>query len=94
LLSESTQGKKGLALVRLLLFFELFLELGVGLLEIAQIILEEPRLSYPLQLQFVKLSLKINVLRQLFGYAFFLFSELLVATHNCLQLFVSSFVSA
>jgi hypothetical protein len=46
LLSESTRGKKGLALVHLLLFFELllvclllflelFLELGVGLLEIA-----------------------------------------------------------
>jgi hypothetical protein len=50
--------------VRLLLFFELFLELGVGLLEIAEIILEEPRLSSLLQLQLVKLSLKINVLRQ------------------------------
>jgi hypothetical protein len=87
LLSERTRGKKGLALVRLLLFFELLLELGVGLLEIAEIILEEPRLSSPLQLQLVKLSLKINVLRQLLGYAFFLGSELLVATHDCLQFF-------
>jgi hypothetical protein len=87
LLSESTRGKKGLALVHLLLFFELFLELGVGLLEIAEIILEEPSLSRPLQLQLVKLSLKINVLCQLFGYAFFLGSKLLVAAHGCLQIF-------
>jgi hypothetical protein len=48
--SESTRGKKGLALVCLLLFFELFLELGVGLLKIAEIVLEEPRFSRPLQL--------------------------------------------
>jgi hypothetical protein len=52
--------------VRLLLFFELFLELGVGLLKIAEIILEKPRFSRPLQLQLVELSLKIHVLRQLF----------------------------
>jgi hypothetical protein len=57
--------------VRLLLFLELLLELGVGLLEIAEIVLEEPCLSRPLQLQLVKLSLKINVLCLLFGYAFF-----------------------
>jgi hypothetical protein len=48
--SESTRGKEGLALVCLLLFFELFLELGVGLLKIAEIVLEEPRFSRPLQL--------------------------------------------
>jgi hypothetical protein len=66
LLSESTRGKKGLALVRLLPFFELFLELGVCLLKIAEIVLEEPRLSRPLQLQLVELPLKIYVLRQLF----------------------------
>jgi hypothetical protein len=77
LLSESTRGKKGLALVRLLLVFELLLELGVGLLEIAKIVLEEPCLSRPLQLQLVKLSLKINVLYLLFEYAFFFCSELL-----------------
>jgi hypothetical protein len=61
--------------VCLLLFFELLLELGVGLLEIAEIIFEEPRLSSPLLLQLVKFSLKINVLHQLFGYAFFLGSS-------------------
>jgi hypothetical protein len=66
LLSESTRGKKGLALVRLLLFFELFLELGVGLLKIVEIVLEKPHFSRPLQLQLVELSLKIYVLRQLF----------------------------
>jgi hypothetical protein len=64
LLSESTQGKKGLALVRLLLFFELFLELGVGLLKIAEVVLEEPCFSRPLQLQIVELSLEIYVLHQ------------------------------
>jgi hypothetical protein len=64
--------------VRLLLFLELFLE-------IAQIVLEEPRLSSPLLLQLVEFSLKIAVLRQLFEYAFFLGSKLLVATHDCFQ---------
>jgi hypothetical protein len=44
------------------LLFELFLELGVGLLKVAKIILEEPRFSRPLQLQLVELSLKIYVL--------------------------------
>jgi hypothetical protein len=73
--------------VRLLLFLELFLEFGVGLLEIAEIILEEPCLSISLLLQLVKFSLKTNVLRQLFGYAFFLRNKLLVATHGCFQLF-------
>jgi hypothetical protein len=48
--------------VCLFLLFELFLELGVGLLKVAEIVLEEPRLSRPLQLQFVELSLKIYVL--------------------------------
>jgi hypothetical protein len=74
-----------LLLVRLLLFLELFLELGVGFLEIAQIIFEEPRLSSPLLLQLVKFSLKIAVLRLLFGYVFFLGSKLLVTTHDCFQ---------
>jgi hypothetical protein len=49
LLKESTRGKKGFALVHLFLFFELFLELRVGFLEVAEIILEEPRFSRPLQ---------------------------------------------
>jgi hypothetical protein len=66
LLSENTRGKKGLALVRLLLFFDLFLELGVVLLNIAEIVLEEPRFSHPLQLQLVELSLKLYFLHQLF----------------------------
>jgi hypothetical protein len=52
--------------VRLFLFFELFRELGVGFLKVAEIVLEEPRFSRPLQLQLVELSLKIYVLRQLF----------------------------
>jgi hypothetical protein len=71
--------------VCLLLFFELLLELEVGLLEVAAIIFEEPHLSSPLLLQLVKFSLEINVLRQLFGYAFVLGSELLVATHDYFQ---------
>jgi hypothetical protein len=66
LLRESTQGKKGLALVRLFLLFELFLELEVGLLKVAEIVLEEPRFSRPLQLQLVELSLKIYVFILLF----------------------------
>jgi hypothetical protein len=61
LLRESTRGKKELALVCLFLLFELFLELGVGLLMVAEIVLEEPRFSRPLQLQLVELSLKIYV---------------------------------
>jgi hypothetical protein len=65
--------------VRLLLFLELFLE-------IAQIVLEKPRLSSPLLLQHVKFSLKIAVLRLLFGYAFFLSSKFLMTTHDCFQL--------
>jgi hypothetical protein len=48
--------------VCLFLLFELFLELGVGLLKIAEIILEEPYFSCPLQLQLVELSLKIYLL--------------------------------
>jgi hypothetical protein len=62
LLRESTREKKGLALVRLFLLFELFLELGVGLLKVAEIIFEEPHFSRPLQLQLVELSLKIYFL--------------------------------
>jgi hypothetical protein len=64
----------------------LLLELRVGLLEVAEVILEEPRLSNPLLFQLVKLSLKIDVLCPLFGYALFLGSKLLVTTHDCFQL--------
>jgi hypothetical protein len=49
-------------MVCLFVLFELFLELGVGLLKIAEIILEEPYFSCPLQLQLVELSLKIYLL--------------------------------
>jgi hypothetical protein len=72
--------------VRFLLLFELLLELRVGLLEVAEVVLEEPRLSSPLLFQLVELSLKIDVLRPLFGYALFLGSKLLVTTHDCFQL--------
>jgi hypothetical protein len=61
LLRESTRVRKGLALVRLFLLLKLFLELGVGLLKIAEIVLEKPCFSCPLLLQLVELSLKIYV---------------------------------
>jgi hypothetical protein len=48
--------------VPLFLLFELFLELGVGLLKVAEIVLEEACFSRLLQLQLVELSLKIYVL--------------------------------
>jgi hypothetical protein len=37
---ENTRSRKGLALMRFLLFLELFLELGVGLLKIMDVVLE------------------------------------------------------
>jgi hypothetical protein len=37
---ENTRARKGLALMRFLLFLELFLELGVGLLKILDVILQ------------------------------------------------------
>jgi hypothetical protein len=52
--------------VHLFLFFELFLELRVGFLKVAEIVLEEPRFSRLLQLQLVELSLKIYVFILLF----------------------------
>jgi hypothetical protein len=70
-------------LVRFLLLFELLLELGVGLLEVAEVILEQPHLSRPLMFQLVELSLKIDIFRLLFGYALVLSSKLLVTTHDC-----------
>jgi hypothetical protein len=73
-------------MVRFLLLFELLQELGVGLLEVAEVVLEEPHLSSPLLFQLIELSLKIDVLCQLFGYALFLGSKLLVTTHDCFQL--------
>jgi hypothetical protein len=64
----------------------LFLELGVGFLEVTQVVLEEPCLSSPLLLQHVKLSLKIAVLRLLFRYVLLPGSKLLMTTHDCFQL--------
>jgi hypothetical protein len=49
--------------VHFLLLFELLLELGVGFLEIVEVILEEPHLSSLLLFQLVELSLEIDVLR-------------------------------
>jgi hypothetical protein len=63
------ERRKGPTLVRFLLLFELLLGLGVGLLKVAEVILEEPCLLSPLLFQLVELSLKIDVLRPLFGYA-------------------------
>jgi hypothetical protein len=65
-LRESTQARKGLALVRLFLLLKLFLELGVGLRKIVEIILEKPCFSCPLLLQLVELSLKTHVLSVFF----------------------------
>jgi hypothetical protein len=66
LLRESTRARKGLALVCLFLLLKLFLELGVGPLKIAEIILEKPRFPCLLLLQLVELSLKIYVLSVFF----------------------------
>jgi hypothetical protein len=55
-----------LLLVLRLLLLELFLELGVGLLEVFQVILEQPSLSSSFLLQYIKLSLQIAILRLLF----------------------------
>jgi hypothetical protein len=63
-----------LLLVRLL---ELFLELGVGFLEVSQVVLEEPCLSSPFLLQHVKLPLQIAVLHNLIGYVLIQGSKLL-----------------
>jgi hypothetical protein len=53
--------------VPFLLLFELLLELGVGLLEVVEVVVEQPRLSRPLLFPLVELSSKIDVLHQLFG---------------------------
>jgi hypothetical protein len=56
-----------LLLVLRLLLLELFLELGVGLLEVLQVILEQLGLSSSFMLQHVQLSLQIAVLHNFFG---------------------------
>jgi hypothetical protein len=48
------------------LLLKLFLELGVGLLKIVEIVLEKPCFLCPLLLQLVELSLKIYVLSVFF----------------------------
>jgi hypothetical protein len=80
------ERRKGPTLVRFLLLFELLLELGAGLLEVVEVILEEPHLSSLLLFQLVKLPLEIDVLRQLFRYALLLGSKLLVTMHDYFQL--------
>jgi hypothetical protein len=72
--------------VRFFLLFKLFLELGVGLLKIAKIVLEKPCFLCPLLLQLVKFPLKIHVLSVFFYYTLILCSEFLEATHDCFQL--------
>jgi hypothetical protein len=49
------------------LLLELLLELGVGLLHVFQVILEQPGLSSPFLLQYIKLSLQIVILCDFLG---------------------------
>jgi hypothetical protein len=73
---ESTQARKGLALMHFFLLLELFLELGVGLLKITDVVLEQPCFSCPLLLQLAKLFAKIDVLLDFFLDALILRLEL------------------
>jgi hypothetical protein len=75
-----------LLLVLRLLLLELFLELGVGLLEVLQVILEQPSLSSSFMLQHIQLSLQIAVLRNFFGDALVQGSYLSRITHNRAEL--------
>jgi hypothetical protein len=52
--------------MRFLLLLELFLELGVGLLKITDVVLEQPCFSCLLLLQLVELFAKIDVLLEFF----------------------------
>jgi hypothetical protein len=83
---ENTRARKGLALMRFFLFLELFLELGVGLLKIMNVVLEQPCFPCPLLLQLVDLLAKIDVLSEFFVDASILRLELLEATLDCFQL--------
>jgi hypothetical protein len=56
-----------LPLVLCLLLLELLLELGVGLLEVLQVILEQPSLSSSFLLQYVQFSLQIAILCNFLG---------------------------
>jgi hypothetical protein len=68
------------------LFLELFLELGVGLLKIMDVVLEQPCFLCSLLLQLVELLAKIDVLSEFFLDASILRLELLEATLDCFQL--------
>jgi hypothetical protein len=59
---ENTRARKGLALMRFFLLLELFLEVGVGLLKITDVVLEYPCFPCPLLLQLIELLAKIDVL--------------------------------
>jgi hypothetical protein len=72
--------------MRFFLLLELFLELGVGLLKITDVVLEQPCFSCPLLLQLVELFAKIDVLLDFFLDASILHLELLEATLDCLRL--------
>jgi hypothetical protein len=68
------------------LLLELFLELGVGLLKIMDVVLEQPCFSCPLLLQLIELFAKIDVFSDFFLDALILRLELPEATLDCLQL--------
>jgi hypothetical protein len=78
--------RTGLALKRFFLLLELFLELGVGLLKITDVVLEQPRFSCPFLLQLVELFAKNDVLSEFFLDASILLLERPKATLDCLQL--------
>jgi hypothetical protein len=65
------------------LLLELFLQLGVGLLKITDVVLEQPCFSCPLLLQLVELFAKNNVLSEFFLDASILHLELPEATLGC-----------
>jgi hypothetical protein len=71
-----------LLLVLYSLLPELLLELRVGLLEVLQIILEQPSLSSSFVLQHVQLSLQIAILGNLLGDALVQGSQFSRVTHD------------
>jgi hypothetical protein len=72
--------------MRFSLFLELFLELGIGLLKIVDVVLEKPCFPCLLLLQLVELLAKIDVLLEFFLDASIFCLELLEATLDCFQL--------
>jgi hypothetical protein len=61
---ESTRARKGLALICFFRLLELFLEHGVGLLKITDVVLGQPCFFCPLLLQLVELFAKNDVLSE------------------------------